>query len=157
MLDSEQDPAEEHVDRLAVHLRLEVADETLRVAAAGVVEHHIEPPKRVDGELHSCANLGVIGHVGVDEPRVPAEFVSDPLAAVVLDVSEDDARAFRCEQPRTLGADAAGRSGDDGHLPFESPGHVSCLHCMIRKPRPCGSDPCQARTARWKSSVSSRV
>ena len=67
---------------------------------AGVVEHHVEPPPRVDRELDGGDDRVLVGDVALDEPGGVAEFGHDRLPEVGLDVGHDDVGALLDEPPR---------------------------------------------------------
>jgi hypothetical protein len=75
------------------------------------------------GEVHRGGHLRLVGHVaaGVAGCVGAAELGRHGVAEVVLDVREDDLGAVPDELGGGRLPDAAGRAGDDCHLPGQPP------------------------------------
>jgi hypothetical protein len=91
---------------------------------AGVVEEAVEPPERGQGPLDHRLDLRFLGNVGANEDRLRAEAARQRLALRVAPAGDDDLGAFRDESLRRLGANSAGRAGDDRDLAIE------CAHFL---------------------------
>ena len=115
MLAAEEDAA--HVDVLDTLPGLEWLLEDRGVVAgvdAGVVEEHVDASELVADALVHVGDLALVGDVDLQRQ------VADRAGA---DVGAGDLRSLGHEQPRRLGADAAGRSRDHADLALEPSCH----------------------------------
>ena len=85
----------------------------------GVVAHDVEPAEALDREVDHGLDLVGVGDVGLLERGRRAELRRQRLAAVAVDVGDDDLRAFLDEQLDDAAAQPAGATGDDRDLPRE--------------------------------------
>jgi hypothetical protein len=105
-------PVEVDVDHLANVLERRLEERVVR-ANAGVGKDDVEPPKAVDRRGNRRLHLFELAHVATEADRVrQAEVVAAARRETDLD-------ALPGERPRYLPADAAARTGDEGHLAVE--------------------------------------
>jgi hypothetical protein len=81
---------------------------------AGVVDHDVEVGARRADQLRPVAGFR---HIGLHEGA--AHLLGHPLAALRVDVGDDDLRAFLREALRDAGAEAGAAAGDDRQLSFQ--------------------------------------
>ena len=89
---------------------------------AGVVDEGVDAAEAIEGGLDHVFAAGHGADVGVDVGRAAAggsDFGFDLLAAVVVEVGEDDGHAVFGEGDGGVAADALGGAGDDGDAVFE--------------------------------------
>ena len=88
-------------------------------AVSGVVKEAIQVSKVRDGEANHCSDVGFSSHIGVQEDGVGTEFFRDGLTLIVLDVCDDDLRAFFDKEASSCATNAARTTRDDRYFSFE--------------------------------------
>ena len=88
-------------------------------AVSGVVKEAIQASKVCDGEANHRFNIGFPSHIGVLEYGIGAEFFCYGLALIVLDVCDDDLRAFFNKEASGCATYAASATRDDRYFSFE--------------------------------------
>lgn len=124
MLHAEHHAAEEHRDGGVIGVHVRVEDGPGDAAETRVVEHHVEPPPLLDGVSNGGPDFLFMADVGVVEARAGPEFFGELLAARVLHIRNDDARAGFNELADSSFANTARAAGDDSDFAIELD-HVS--------------------------------
>ena len=91
---------------------------------AGVRNQDVELAEGADRFGHAGFDLLLVGHVHRDADRLrrAAQFLGGCVRAVLIQVGDDDLRAFVDVDGCDFLADAARGSGDDGDFVFEAHG-----------------------------------
>jgi hypothetical protein len=118
---------QQDVDAPAPRVGVGLGDGTDGADDTGVVEHHVQTPPRVDGQLDRGDDRGLVGDVTLDEASGVPQLARDHLSQVGLDVGHDHVGALLHEPPGAGGADPAGRTGDDGGLALQTVAHAQSL------------------------------
>ena len=97
--------ADHHAEDVHAHHAVEVGEVVVEEAAApaadpGVVAHDVEPAELLDREVDDRLHLVGVGDVGLLERGRRAELRGQRLAALGVDVGDDDLRALLARSTR---------------------------------------------------------
>ena len=94
---------------------------------AGVVDHDVDLPERVDRLLDELVGNATLRQVARERDRLTADLVRRLLGDVAVEVVDQDLRALLGEQLGRGATDAARRAGDDRRLAVKY--SHQCLLC----------------------------
>src|SRR5579864_4613477 len=123
MLDAEEDRAQQYREGAIPVLGRDLLQRADRAAESRVVVHDIEAAEFLDRAIDGALDVLLAGDVGELEDRVAAVLLAIAhrgVAALAIEIGDDDCGALARETDRSRATDATRRAGDDRNFLIES-------------------------------------